>query len=47
MKGRDKQGREKGKKPLFSKEEKRAQKRQSKQEKAQTIGERIKKQSKR
>ncbi|MCX6736081.1 MAG: hypothetical protein NTZ13_03285 [Candidatus Parcubacteria bacterium] len=42
MKGRDKQGREKGKKPLLTPEEKRRQKRERKQEK--TTGERFKEQ---
>jgi len=44
MKGRDKQGREKGKKPLLTKEEKRRQKHQRQNEKEQTVGERMKEQ---
>ncbi len=42
MKGRNKQGREKGKKPLLTKEEQRRQKHQRQNEKKQTTGERIK-----
>ena len=44
MKGRDKQGREKGKKPLLTPEEKRRQKRERKHEKQKTTGERVKEQ---
>jgi len=42
MAGKDKQGREKGKKPVLTQKEKRQQKRAKKEERKQTVGEQVK-----